>query len=330
MPQSRGHALASFGFVVGILMFVGLAAALPGCVRSEDSVAASRAAPTPESSRTVQPLMAVAAASSSSAGERPAGQQPSLETATSSSLTERAKQNSVLRDSVEWTFGGKTQRGWRIYLPLISHLIGTDAGADTNDFAAALARWQKSAGLAPSGVLDNATLSAMVSTWQSRRPKGLAPAEADQLFTAPSSDFYDPSRADELRQIERQTYDAYKRMVAAAAADRALGLAVTPRGELAPGEKYLKVISAHRSRAYQEQLRQKFPNSGRAGLAVNSPHFSGRALDIYVGGDPVELKDSNRAAQSESRVYRWLVKNAERFGFRPYFFEPWHWEYRPS
>ena len=102
---------------------------------------------------------------------------------------------------------------------------------------------------------------------------------------------------------------------------------MTTDGELAAGEKYLKVISAFRSREYQNHLRKQSPNSGRAGLAVNSPHFTGRALDIYVGGEPVSTKDDNRAIQTETRVYRWLVKNAARFGFRPYFYEPWHWEY---
>jgi LAS superfamily LD-carboxypeptidase LdcB len=58
---------------------------------------------------------------------------------------------------------------------------------------------------------------------------------------------------------------------------------------------------------------------------VNSPHFTGRALDVYVGGDPVDTKDANRAIRS-TPAYQWLVRNAERFGFRPYY-EPWHWEY---
>jgi LAS superfamily LD-carboxypeptidase LdcB len=26
-------------------------------------------------------------------------------------------------------------------------------------------------------------------------------------------------------------------------------------------------------------------------------------------------------------TYRWLVRNAGRFGFVPYVFEPWHWEW---
>jgi LAS superfamily LD-carboxypeptidase LdcB len=146
-------------------------------------------------------------------------------------------------------------------------------------------------------------------------------------MTPPASEFYDPERLVELRQIERETYAAYKKMLAAAAEDETLKLTITTTGELAPSEKYFKVISAFRSREYQEQLRRKSPNAGSAGLAVNSPHFTGRALDIYVGGDPVDTKDANRAIQVKTPAYQWLVRNAERFGFRPYFYEPWHWEY---
>ena len=98
--------------------------------------------------------------------------------------------------------------------------------------------------------------------------------------------------------------------------------------KLEHSSSYFKIISSYRSREYQENLRRKSPNAGSAGLAVNnSPHFTGRALDLYVGGDPVDTKDANRAIQVNTPAYRWLVKNAERFGFRPYFYEPWHWEY---
>ncbi len=77
-------------------------------------------------------------------------------------------------------------------------------------------------------------------------------------------------------------------MIAAAAANKSLNLAVKGNGELAPAEKFLKIVSSFRSREYQQKLRRESPNSGRAGLAVkNSPHFTGRALDIYVGGEPV-------------------------------------------
>lgn len=248
-----------------------------------------------------------------------------LTKSTKSSSSAAATNNVQLKNELTWTFGGKQQRGWYLYDLLLAETLNTNAPSDSNDFAEAVAKWQKRRGLSPTGMLDEKSWMAMVSQWQGNRLKNRAAATPDQLITAPPGDFYDPSRAVELRQVERNTYEAYKKMVAAAIAD--LDLAKTSAGDLAPREKYFKIISAHRSRAYQDELRRKSPNSGTAGLAMNSPHFTGRALDIYVGGDPVDTKDSNRAIQVNTPTYRWLVKNAERFGFRPYFYEPWHWEY---
>jgi D-alanyl-D-alanine carboxypeptidase len=238
-----------------------------------------------------------------------------------------AAQNVSLRNDLSWTFGGKQQRGWYLYDLLIGKTLNTQHDSVSNDFAAALASWQKKRGVGADGVLDQDALMAMVSQWQSTRLKDRSPALPDQLLTAPTVDFYDPSRAPELRQVERRTYAAYKEMIAAAIADRSLKLAHTSSDELAPAEKYLKIVSAFRTRDYQDNLRRQSPNSGSAGLAVNSPHFTGRALDLYVGGSPVDTNDANRAIQVNTPVYRWLVENAERFGFRPYFYEPWHWEY---
>lgn len=241
--------------------------------------------------------------------------------------TSATARNIVLKNELSWTFGGKQQRGWYLYDQLLAETLKTKHAADSDAFADIVARWQKGRGLTPSGVLDENSWMAMVSQWQGNRLKNRTSATPEQLLTAPPADFFDPSRAPELRQVERKTYEAYKRMIAAAIADRSLALARASDGELAPKEKYFKIISAFRSREYQDELRRKSPNAGSAGLAVNSPHFTGRALDIYVGGDPVDTKDSNRAIQVNTPAYRWLVKNAERFGFRPYFYEPWHWEY---
>lgn len=238
---------------------------------------------------------------------------------TSPPLSSAAAENALLRNNVSWTFGGKPQRGWYLYDLLIGKTLNTDHDSITDNFATTLAKWQKKRGLRPSGVLDELSLMAMVSHWQGNRLKNKVYADPSQLTTAPPADFYDPSRAAELRQVEHETYAAYKRMVAAALSD--------PTLDLKPTDKYLKIISAFRSRDYQEQLRRQSPNAGSAGLAVNSPHFTGRALDIYVGGSPVDTKDSNRAIQVNTSAYKWLVRNAERFGFRPYFYEPWHWEY---
>ena len=231
-------------------------------------------------------------------------------------FTTAATTNVTLRNELTWTFGGKQQRGWYLYDLLINKTLDSEHDTITDDFAAALARWQKKRGLSADGVLNENSLMALVSQWQSNRLKNRAPATPDQLVTAPPSDFYDPGRAPELRQVERNTYEAYKQMVAAAAADPSLKLG-----------QYFKIVSAFRSRDYQDELRRKSPNAGSAGLAVNSPHFTGRALDLYVGGSPVDTRDSNRAIQVNTPAYRWLVRNAERFGFRPYFYEPWHWEY---
>ena len=242
-------------------------------------------------------------------------------------FTDAVNQNTLLRNDLLWTFGSKQQHGWYLYDLLIGRTLNLRPDASTSDFATAIAAWQKQKGLTSTGVLDEDSWMTFVSAWQSNRLKDKTPATPDQLLTAPSSDFYDPARLEELRQVEKTTYAAYKQMIAAAIADPSLKLQHTSPTELAASEKFFKIVSSFRSREYQEKLRRESPNAGSAGLALNSPHFTGRALDLYVGGDPVDTKDANRAIQVNTPAYQWLVRNAERFGFRPYFYEPWHWEY---
>ncbi|HWQ31918.1 MAG TPA: M15 family metallopeptidase [Blastocatellia bacterium] len=235
-----------------------------------------------------------------------------------------AAENVRLMHDLNWSFGGKTQRGWYLYVPLVARLIQTGSRPDAPEFAAALARWQSSQGLTPSGVLDHETWMKMVAAFQTQRLRSHIIPAADRLIQAPAADFYAPERPAELRYVEREAYAAYQRLLAAALADPSLGL-MRRDGQ---AERYLKIISAFRSPACQAQLRAQSPGAGRAGLAVNSPHFTGCALDLYVGGEPVSTRDENRALQVSTPVYQWLVRNAERFGFYPYFYEPWHWEYR--
>lgn len=240
-----------------------------------------------------------------------------------------ATRNATLATTLEWLFGGKQQRGWSLYLPLIARTLDADAAAaGSADFAQAVSRWQKSARLPSTGVLDRADWMQMIAGWQSRRLKGAAYPVASQLVSLPNSELYDPNRPADMRLVERTTYAAYKRLLAAAISDSSLGLKRKSEVELADSEKFFKVVSAFRSKEHQERLRREQPEAGRAALATNSPHFTGRALDLYVGGyDPVSTKDDNRALQTQTKAYKWLVRNAERFGFRPYFYEPWHWEY---
>jgi zinc D-Ala-D-Ala carboxypeptidase len=316
MKQYRIHAAV---VLVALMTLVGLFAY---AAKSGHGQTQQPAGDAPAAAVKPNALLPTAAAS-----ERPAALAPAEAEAVSNLFSGAAGRNNDLRFDLNWAFGGKQQRGWHLYVPLITRLIETEQDAPTPAFASALARWQQRAGLTADGVLDDETLYRMVSSWQSARLKEKGYPRPDQLLLAPTSDFYDPSRPDELRHVERETYAAYKRMVAAAVADPTSGLKGTPAGELAPEEKFLKIVSSFRSREYQARLRAQSPHSGRAGLAVNSPHFTGRALDLYVGGEPVETKDSNRALQVRTPVYKWLVKNADRFGFRPYYYEPWHWEY---
>ncbi|MEK6321703.1 MAG: D-alanyl-D-alanine carboxypeptidase family protein [Acidobacteriota bacterium] len=261
-----------------------------------------------------------------SAPSKPAPEAASREAAPAA-FQEAALRNVQLQTSLGWTFGGKQQSGWYLYTPLVANLIGAESDGTASEFAMRLSLWQRQKEFEPTGVLDNGTWSQMISTFQSQRMTNKTYPAADQLVTLSTAECYDSSRPEELRKVERETFAAYKRLVAAAAADSSLGLQVAGDGQLAPNEKFLKIISAYRSQQHQDHLRRQSPNSGRAGLAIHSPHSTGRALDLYVGGEPVDTKDENRALQTRTRVYRWLVRNAARFGFQPYFYEPWHWEY---
>ena len=322
MQHKKTHVLALFVALAAIVSLAVLAAR-PGHGQSpapqKTSDAQKAAADGADSAQSsLQPTAAVRERRAAAAPDSKAGAEV---------FAEAVARNTQLKYELAWEFGGKQQHGWYLYMPLISRLIATDKDSATGDFASSLSRWQKASGLQPDGILNDETLYKMVAEWQGARLKDKSDPLPGQLLVAPVADFYDPTRADELRQVERETYAAYKRMVSAALADKSLGLKQTTTGELAPEEKFLKIVSSFRSRAYQEHLRQQSPNSGRAGLAVNSPHFTGRALDLYVGGEPVETKDANRALQVQTPVYQWLVRNADKFGFRPYYYEPWHWEY---
>lgn len=251
-------------------------------------------------------------------------------TSDSAAFSKAATANAASVGTLKWPFGGRTQNGWGIYLELIAQTIGAEANAGDEDFASALAVWQTTKERPATGVMDAETMQTFVSFWQSRRLGRSSVPPIDKLVSAPIADFWDPGRDPNMLQLERETYAAYKRMIAAASKDLAKQLRFSTNGELAPGEKFLRIISAFRSPEYQATLRKREPGAGRAALAKHSPHFTGQALDIYVGGEPVTTKDWNRLIQVRTPAYKWLVKNASRFGFYPYFYEPWHWEYVPG
>lgn len=238
-----------------------------------------------------------------------------------------AKLNSRLVDEMKWEFGGTPQQGLSIYLPIINQLIGNPSAASSPEFAVALAQWQQQNALESSGILNEACWKKMVELLQSKRLKERSYPPEDTLITVSSSEFYDPERPEDLRKVYTEAYQAYRMMIKEALKDDAVAKAMADIHDQ-ESQKYFKIISAWRSREYQEELRKRQKgNLGRVALAINSPHFTGRALDIYVGGQPVDTNNKNRAQQIASPAYQWLVQNASRFGFRPYFYEPWHWEY---
>ncbi|MCB1023624.1 MAG: D-alanyl-D-alanine carboxypeptidase family protein [Acidobacteria bacterium] len=256
--------------------------------------------------------------------------QPDINSHPQDDLAYAATRNADLRKTLKWTFGSKPQLGWHLYSLLLQKTLKTDADTDTQAFAQKVSEWQTKNRLSSTGIIDRDTLFSFIKFWQSRRVRPIVVAADNKLLSAPISDFYDPTRNRDLLKVEKKTYAAYKEMIAAAANDKSLNLQVDSDGNLRNEEKFLKIISSFRSPEYQASLRKKEPGASRAQIAINSPHFTGRALDIYVGGDPVTSKDFNRRIQVDTKVYKWLVKNAGKFGFVPYFFEPWHWEYAPE
>lgn len=81
---------------------------------------------------------------------------------------------------------------------------------------------------------------------------------------------------------------------------------------------------------YEAVLVKKFGSvkEGRRWLAFDSPHETGLAIDIGVGG--LWPSRSTAAAQKKQPLHAWLVAHAHEFGWHPYKVEPWHWEHPMS
>ena len=229
--------------------------------------------------------------------------------------------------AMPWTPFGSTEWGWRPYLPLIQHELHTRCGAGTPIFASQLAGFQQTHGLAPTGLLDAATFQVFRGVWQERRPFVMArvgglcpePPPINQLGYLVAEE----EHADRLtRLLRRDVLDAYRRLVAAARAE-------VP--EVAANPELLQIFSGFRDPEADAARCAQQGNCDGLRRAVCSPHRTGTAVDLYVGQAPGLGVDSTSPASREymaqTETYRWLVENVGRFGFTPYVFEPWHWEY---
>jgi D-alanyl-D-alanine carboxypeptidase len=247
---------------------------------------------------------------------------PSTEACRIDGWREAAAANDRSLTTLVWKPFGRAEGGWETYAPLIGREVGTRCGPATAGFAAAYARWQSAHGLAADGILKESDFAQMRNAMALRRPfvqqtaKGLCPAApADTALATASSAETLWSKPIQLRE---GALAAYRRMAASA---RAAGVA---RGDV------LKLVSGYRGPA-EEAARCSDGGCNTLTRAHCSAHRTGLAMDLYLdhapGQDPTSTDDANRAAMARSPAYRWLVVHAGEFGFLPYPFEPWHWEW---
>jgi hypothetical protein len=215
--------------------------------------------------------------------------------------------------------------GWEIYAPLVAHEIGTACDAASPAFAHDLAAWQLSHGLAPSGVMDEVTVTAMKVVWDARRPFVAAslngcpnPPDPSRLALVPAAQSY----GGKIMFLRPSALAAYERMVAAARAE-------SPAVRADPN--LMRLFSAFRSPADDDARCLAQGNCKGVVRASCSAHRTGLAMDLDLGTAPGfeigSADDANRLFISRGQAYRWMVANAARFGFVNYPFEPWHWEW---
>ncbi len=212
-------------------------------------------------------------------------------------------------------------------MPLIQHELGSPCDPTSAGFAEALAGFQGRYGLTASGRFDQATFQVLRGLWQERRPFVMARVRGECPDPPPVSDLAYLTTGEEhaerlTRLLRRDVLDAYRAMAAAARAE-------VP--EIAAEPELLRVFSSFRDPEADAARCARDGNCDGLRRAVCSPHRTGTAVDLYVGhlqGMGVDSTDvHSRRHMSQTPTYRWLVKNAGRFGFVPYVYEPWHWEW---
>jgi hypothetical protein len=278
-------------------------------------VTARRPSPPPPPAATAPPVASVPA------------QAPAATAAAdcTSGPADAAARNAASLTTLAWAPFGRPEAGWETYAPLVAHEIATICAPGSPGFAAALSRWQAEAKLPPDGVLQPATFEPMRVRFMLRRPfvdairHGACPAPpaASMLSTTKPDEAYGGMRI----QLRTGALDAYRRLVAAAReADP----------QVASDPELLTLVSGFRGPA-DEAARCANGACNRRERASCSAHRTGLAMDLYLGSAPGfrpdDAADANRLWMSRTPAYRWLVANAGRFGFLPYPFEPWHWEW---
>lgn len=225
--------------------------------------------------------------------------------------------------TLAWAPFGRPESGWVGYAPLIAHEIGASCPPDSAGFARDYAHWQARVKAPVDGVLKPAEFDQIRNALALRRPFVQATA-AGACPPAPDTATLATARPDEVYggkavRLRPGALSAYRRMIAAARRD---GLAAHP--------PLLDIVSGFRDPA-EEARRCADGGCNTLTRAHCSAHRTGLALDLYLqpapGQDPTATTDDNRRRMAQSPEYRWLVANAGTYGFLPYAYEPWHWEW---
>ena len=241
-------------------------------------------------------------------------------------LAGAASSNAASLTGVQWSVFGRPETGWSVYVPLVSKEVSTTCPPDRSDFAYALQIWQRTHGLPSTGVMTADTLRTMNLLWLGRRPF-VAATHNGACPPPPPNDALVDARPDEGRRgklvrVHAEALAAYRRLVAAARA---------ASSDIASDPQLLTIVSGFRGPS-EEAAKCAVPGScGTPSVARCSAHRTGLAFDLFLGpttgSNSTSSDDASRTLQSRSAAYGWLVANAGQFGFTPYPFEPWHWEY---
>lgn len=257
-----------------------------------------------------------------------AGRRTSADCAGPANLADAARANRASLETLAWAPFRRPETGWATYAPVIAAEVSTSCAPDSPGFAAAISAWQAAHGLAATGRVDPETVEPMRVAWMLRRPFVLATREG-ACPPPPSPDRLVQARADESYggagaaiTLRGDAMDAYRRMVAAARRE-------VPAAAADPA--LLTIFSGFRDPVADAARCASEQNCGGPERANCSAHRTGLAVDLYLGAAPGLRPDTtddvNRRFLARSPTYVWLVRNAGRFGFVGYPFEPWHWEW---
>ena len=241
-------------------------------------------------------------------------------------MSRSAADNAASLSGMDWAPFGARERGWETYAPQAAREIGSGCLPQSLGFARDLAAWQTRHGLVPDGRMTEPTFAALKYAWHMHRPlRGKLPVGAcppppppDQLVEATPQEGY----GGKVVKLRPAVLAAWRKMrEAARREDPAIA-----RDPLA-----LALVSGYRDPASDALRCATEGNCDNRRRALCSAHRTGLVFDLYVGAapnyDPTSTDPENRLYQSRTPAYRWLVRNARRFGFENYIYEPWHWEW---